>query len=267
MINEVKISKIDELIRLVNELPNCFIYRGQANADWQLESSLERLIGARWSSEIARQFEDFSLSQFQSKFHLYDKENAQPSSKLAWLSIMQHHGVPTRLLDFTESPYVALYFAMESYVAQSKSDFAVYAFDYSAILENSIGYIKKLDSKFSETRSSIYEKRDEIFDNIVDRFSYNIAWVTEPEQLNARLDRQAGSFLVSGDKGERITDVLNGDLYSNARLLKLRISADLYEGVFALLRKMNLTSKSLYGDLDGLARSIRMQLQIYAAAK
>ena len=47
-------------------------------------------------------------------------------------------------------------------------------------------------------------------------------------------------------------------------MLKYNISSDLYEGIFTLLRKMNLTSKSIYGDLTGLALSIRMEMQLYS---
>ena len=108
------------------------------------------------------------------------------------------------------------------------------------------------------------DKQDEIFDKIVDRFSYDIAWVAEPKLLNARLDRQAGSFLLSGNRGLRIEEVLGSPLYNDVNLLKLTVPAALCPGIFALLRKMNITSKSLYGDLDGLARSIRMTLQMYA---
>ncbi len=45
---------------------------------------------------------------------------------------------------------------------------------------------------------------------------------------------------------------------------KFEIARCLYESIFALLRKMNITSKSLYGDLDGLARAVKMEMQVYA---
>ena len=261
---EVEVQSIEELIERLNDLPNNFIYRGHSNAEWSLQSSLERIIGSKWSAEEATKFEEYSIAQFQSKFHLYDRENVKPDSKLAWLSIMQHYGVPTRLLDFTESPYVALYFALEAYSPQTCADFAVFALDYTAIMEKSIEHIRLKDVKFNETRSSVYEKQDQIFDDVVDRFAYDIAWIAEPKQLNARLDRQAGSFLVSGNRSLRIQDVLDSEKYADVSIFKFRVSHDLYTGIFALLRKMNLTSKSLYGDLDGLARSIRMQMQIYS---
>ncbi len=260
----VEISSVAELIEKINNLPNHYIYRGQANSSWGLQSSLERVVGESWDSVVAQRFEDFSLKRFQSKFHLYDTENCQPNSKLAWLAAMQHYGVPTRLVDFSESPYVALYFALETFNHSDNASFSLFMLDYKTIIDNSIQYIKNVDRDFKESRQTIQEKQDEIFEEIVDRFSYNIAWVTEPKILNARIDRQAGSFLLSGNRGERIEKILSADLYKDADMQKLVIPCELALGVYALLRKMNVTSKSLYGDLDGLAKSIRMEMQVYA---
>ncbi|KLU27189.1 hypothetical protein EOS_05755 [Caballeronia mineralivorans PML1(12)] len=262
---EIRVETTNELIQKLNSFENQFVFRGQANAVWGLQSSLERVVGEKWSPEQATKFEEFSLEQFRSKFHLYDKENTQPTSKLAWLSIMQHYGVPTRLLDFSESPYVALYFALEGYSHQSQNDLAIYALDYTNIMDRSIVHIKDRDSGFKEDRRSVYEKADVIFDTTVDRFAYPIAWIAEPKQLNARLDRQAGSFLICGDRGARIEDVLATQAYDGVTMQKICFPGKLYGSCFAVLRKMNLTSKSLYGDLDGLARAIRMNMQVYAS--
>lgn len=265
MMTEISIDSVDQLLQLVNGLPNNFIYRGQADASWQLQSSLERLIGTDWSSEKAQKFEELSLIRFRSKFHLYDRENIEPKSKLGWLSLMQHHGVPTRLLDFTESPYIALYFALETYSSRMRSDLALYAIDYTAVLEASIEYIQQKDLSFKDNRQSSFEKQDQVFDDVIDRFAYDIAWIAEPGLFNSRLDKQSGSFLISGNRSMRIESVLDQSIYANVEMNKYIIPASLYTGIFALLRKMNITSKSLYGDLDGLARAIRMEMNAYSA--
>src|SRR5216684_4475702 len=187
---QVKILSVEDLLRELNELPNHFIYRGHADAEWKLESSLERIIGTGWSSQSASKFEEHSLDIFKSKFHLYDKENLRPESKLAWLSLMQHYGVPTRLLDFTESPYVALYFALEAYNPQTKKHFSIFAIDYTKVMQQSIDHISSRDAAFRETRKSVHEKQDAIFDEVVDQVGYDVVWVAEPKQRNARLDRQ-----------------------------------------------------------------------------
>jgi len=158
VIRESEITSTGDLIRRLNQLPNHFIFRGQANARWRLESSLERVVGKRWSEATARKFEDYSIQQFQSKFHLYDRENLQPCTKLAWLAVMQHYGVPTRLLDFTESPYVALYFALEAYPATEHPDFSVYAIDYTTVMERSLNEIARMDTRTSRKRGKHYTR-------------------------------------------------------------------------------------------------------------
>lgn len=264
--NEIRIQSPEELIRVLNELPNNYIYRGHADADWRLESSLERAIGReRWTGANAQRFEEFSLRKFRPKFHLYDQANTAPKTKLEWLALMQHHGVPTRLLDFTESPYVALYFALESYLSQLKKDFAIFAIDYTSLMEKSLAELRRQDGSFKEDRHSITEGQDRVFDEIVDRSSYDIAWVAEPDVLNSRLDRQVGTFLLSGNRGKRIEEILGGDIYADVSMLKFTIPHRFYHSVFALLRKMNITSKSLYGDLDGLARMVKMEIQVYSS--
>ncbi len=259
---EQKIDNIETLIHELNTFPSHYIYRGQADASWGIQSSLERNIGDNFSKLQAVKYEEFSLQHFKSKFHLYDRENILPVSKLAWLSIMQHYGVPTRLIDFTESPYVAIYFALETYSPHSENDFSVYAIDYRATMKQSLAAISDHDKDFKETYESLYDKHDSVFEDYVDRYSYNILWITEPNQMNIRLDRQAGSFLLSGNSGERVETLMASSTYDTVDIRKLTIDHSLYKSVFALLKKMNITSKSLYGDLDGLARAIRMELQV-----
>lgn len=199
MIEEVQIDDVDSLIRSLNELPNNFIYRGHADASWGLASTLQRTLGSKWSRPEATKFENYSLEAFQSKYHIYQSAEHSPASKLAWLSVMQHYGVPTRLIDFSESPFVSLYFALEAYNPASTADLAVYALDYSAIMEASVKYISNKDTSFKKTRLEVASEKDNVFDDVVDRFSYEMLWVTEPLQLNARIDRQAGTFVLSCD--------------------------------------------------------------------
>lgn len=265
MIKEEHINTIDHLIRRLNELPNNFVYRGHSDSTWDLDSTLERVLGSKWSAENARKFEDRSLSTFMSKYHIYNGAEHTPTSKLCWLSVMQHYGTPTRLIDFSESPYIALYFALETYSPLSNKDISLFALDYTSIMEQSIKYIMTKDSGFKETRSSISSNPDRIFEQVVDRFSYDILWITEPLELNARIDRQSGTFLLSGNREKTINSIINSKIYENCPMYKITIDKSLYTNCYALLRKMSINSKSIYGDLSGLARSIRMELQTYTS--
>lgn len=64
---------------------------------------------------------------------------------------------------------------------------------------------------------------------------------------------------------KKIEDLLLSPLYQDTDIQKIIIPGCLAQAIYALLRKMNLTSKNLYGDLEGLAKSIRMEIQVYAS--
>lgn len=261
----INLADIEELILAINSLPNHYIYRGQSNAGWKLETTLHRALGAKFEKDFAERVERFSRENFSARFHLYDRENNVPHSPLEWLSLMQHYGVPTRLLDFTSSPYAALYFGIEGYDFQRLPEMALYCIDYTGLMNKSIELIKAEDSHFNETRQSIQNKSDAIFDEFIDRFNRDILWVTEPDRLNARIDRQAGCFLVSGSKGMGIEQLLESPSYSDVDARKYILPGLLAENIFALLRKMNISGKSIYGDLGGLAKSLALEIRIYAA--
>jgi hypothetical protein len=88
---------------------------------------------------------------------------------------------------------------------------------------------------------------------------------TEPQKLNARIDRQSGCFLLSGNKGGSVEKLICDNRYDSVDAKKYLIPGSLFESLFALLRKMNVSGKSIYGDLSGLARSLALDLKIYGS--
>jgi len=263
----LKITNIDDielLIKRLNQFPNSFVFRGHADSSWGLTTTLERISKQSGNNQFSKAYEDWSMGEFKSKFHLYDKANVAPASKLEWLSLMQHYGVPTRLLDLTTSPFVALFFAVEAYDPIKSPDFSIYAFDYSETTKISLDIIKANDSKFTETPESIIGRQDEIFGDTIDRFNFDLVWITEPTRLNIRIDRQAGSFAVCGNRNGNIEDILSGPKYTSAKIEKIVIKNNLFKPCYALLRKMNISPKTIYGDLVGLAKTLALDGKIYS---
>lgn len=260
---EISVGDISELVQIIMNFSGEYIFRGQANSQWGLLPALERVVGTENYRTGVKKYEAYSLMTFKKRFELYNKTNFHPASLLSWLSTMQHYGIPTRLLDFTESPYVALYFALEAYNPLSKNDFSLYAINYKEYMNCSIEKIKSIDHSFDETPNSIATHSDASFDQIADLNS-DIVWITEPGVYNERIDKQRGCFLISGNIEKSLEEALALSMYSECSMQKILISANLYESIYRLLGKMNLTGKSIYGDMEGLTKSIRMELQFYS---
>ncbi len=90
------------------------LFRGQSNADWPLATSFDRCCERESVQKDDRaRFEKALNREFRRAYHHYDGHVPSSNAKIEWLSLMQHYGAPTRLLDFTYSIYVAAHFAVE----------------------------------------------------------------------------------------------------------------------------------------------------------
>lgn len=253
---------MDELLRAINELPNHFMFRGHSNSDWKLHSSLERMVGSSWNPEFSRKLEQRAQQNFQSKFHIYNNTEVSPETNLSWLAMMQHYGVPTRLLDFTVSPYIALYFALESYKPHEGNDLALYAINFKSVNTKTEDILRSRKKPLARKKNQLTENQDEVFDR-VQKLGKGVLWITEPCLMNRRLDRQHGTFLIHDFK-QTIEQAFLTE-YKSCDARKFIIPKTLYKNVYALLRKIGIDAKSIYGDLNGLGCALRMEAQAYSS--
>jgi hypothetical protein len=99
---------------LVHGSSTGWIYRGQADSRWALDTTLERTIDARpeGRSDPLR-VERGIHRRFIERATTYLTHVPADHDELSWLTLMRHYGAPTRLLDWTKSPLIGLYFAFE----------------------------------------------------------------------------------------------------------------------------------------------------------
>lgn len=124
---ECDADTIVEFVRLVLEkLRSPYMFRGHANVEWELEPVIDRAEFSAVRETITRvEHERLAFEEFKrlALAHLHPV----PEDGWEFLALARHHGVPTRLLDWTENPRVALFFAVE---ALSQTDGAVWCYTH-----------------------------------------------------------------------------------------------------------------------------------------
>src|SRR6185369_13246957 len=110
-----RLKSWEAFLKLIVQPPySNWAFRGERDERWPLYSSLSRYLQnfgvdqKAWPEQEAR-----ILRVFKRKAHQFLVQPPEPDDDFQWLALMQHHGAPTRLIDFTWSPYVAAFFALE----------------------------------------------------------------------------------------------------------------------------------------------------------
>jgi hypothetical protein len=122
-----------------------WVFCGHKRKFYPLQPSIERAYPYTFWPEAEYRL----LREFQAKapMHMDPATLPEPNGKhkLSWLAIMQHYGAPTRLLDFTYSPYVALYFALRNRNKDDAECVEVWALDFAQLIQ----HVQKIDGELA----------------------------------------------------------------------------------------------------------------------
>lgn len=247
----VSVSSWQELVDIIDALQiykNSLVWylRGQSDASWKLIPSFLRIFGTDSDDAAAAcEIENVALRLFQSQAHLYLKPDIIDRNSwacIAWWSLMQHYSCPTRLLDWTRSPYVATYFAVNQHFDR---DGAVWLFSAPVLEQETVRHYGPLD----------YEATGFFEENANRKAVYPMLGFQHTERSAA----QQGVFTVAAhiltDHGQVIGDVL-AERYPAGQLVQLVIPAAQKPDFLSRLHTMNITAKTLFPGMDGVGRSI-----------
>ncbi|MGV0938948.1 FRG domain-containing protein [Empedobacter sp. ULE_I140] len=219
----MKIKDIDHLHKILEEYRtiSSVKYRGQSVHDWKLIPKAGR------ESYNSANDEDIFNHWKRRAVGLIDKTYDNP---LQYLSIAQHTGLPTRLLDWSHSPLIALFFAVSDDNFKNQNG-AFFLYDVS------------------KTEVLTFDKLDNFnpFDKDVDKdFYFHL-----PISTINRLDNQFGHFSIHKDPSIPFEDIC-----TNSRLKKYIIPKEIKRDILLLLNQYGINNLSIYPDLEGLSKHL-----------
>lgn len=239
-----------------------YAYRGLADFTYKLETSIERMVGGfGWPIKKAIDCERHLLRDFRRHYHHYAKHVPHEDSSLEWMSIMQHHGAPTRLLDFSYSVHVAGFFALEG--IRGSQDAVVWRINQGWVhRESALAF-----PRGSEIRRYILAKMDSKNEKTIGRLmksTKRTILMGNPFRLNERLSVQKGVFCWPGDVGTRFEDNLKALRGWNRKenVLKIRIPNALRIEGLKSLHYMGISHATLFPGLDGYSRSLHSSMAL-----
>ncbi|HEU4643636.1 MAG TPA: FRG domain-containing protein [Gemmatimonadaceae bacterium] len=218
-------------------------FRGMGDASHDLSTTLGRL-GARGpalESHILR------------NFRKYARRSAVPGDSIwNWLAVAQHHGLPTRLLDWTYSPLVALHFATER-LEQFDVDGVVWGVDYTRTnqaLPDALRDIQREEGSDTFTAEMLERAAPTL--RHLDRLAPSpFLLFFEPPSLDERIVNQFALFSLLSSATMSLDQWLDGRPDVVRRIV---VPSSLKWEVRDKLDQANVTERVLFPGLDGLSR-------------
>ncbi len=236
-----------------------YLFRGQANDKWQLIPTIARAFPKAVAESLVdtaqealvRRLEERGRDEFRSQAHRFLKElPTQTFGALDWWVSMQHYRAPTRLLDWTASPAVALYFAVAE---EWESDGGILYFN---------------QTKLHRGRTETPRWEGELGGG------HDVAWTQavvekptimafSPKYKTDRMAAQQAWFTVSNlalvNHGAIIEETLTHDQSDYGQII---VPADAKPRIMAELKRANVGAETLFPGIDGLGLSISEAMRL-----
>jgi hypothetical protein len=205
-----------------------YLFRGMGSADWKLAPAFDRRFGYLDADERLRVWDEL-IEQWRRGCEEHGHTGETAGREVGLWALGQHHGLPTRLLDWSTSPYIAAFFAFKE-------------------------CLERLPHRYSHVALWILH-----LDNPVWAKDQGVEIVSAPALENVRLKNQSGKFTLSHTQFASLEEYVT-ETGSGVALTKVALPAS--EAVPALpdLDSMGINSYRVYPDLGGLAELATMRL-------
>jgi hypothetical protein len=261
-IREVRVSTLGQLVEEVTPCDvdpvsgrrrDSGVYRGCSDSSWPLLTSLDRLGGIDPPHRKA-DLEEHLLRNFLRYSRPYQRE---AENEWELLVTAQHHGLPTRLLDWTYSPLIAAHFATKGQRDRGeRHDRAVWRLDWKqlhrafglpelALLIQDLQNLLKKDGTFTPWELFTRKRDDRPF-----------ACMIEPPSIDARIVSQSATFTLCSDKWQSFDHFLAEQGLEGA-LTRYVLPGDAVDHIRDQLDLAGIDERRIFPDLSGVAAYMR----------
>ncbi len=255
VIEPVKIDSLNDYINrtciseLCGEESGIFsIYRGQTN-DCDLLPKIARNTRYGYKPDEIKKKETDIIEEFKRRSYPYLDFDVKNQWDL--LALAQHYGLPTRLLDWTENPLAALWFAFRNERKKNFENVNRYVWSFIVLEED---FFK--EDMQNTANESLHPQTP---------YNQSITIVFRPNHVTNKITAQNGWFTVHKFVGEETKTgfvSLNTNEKYHKRLVKFEIPEDLRDEIMMKLDKLGINYFSLFPDLEGLSNYLKWKNKI-----
>lgn len=224
------------------------------------ETALTKLLARGINGSSVRDIEKGLIRKFKRQYYHFDVRI--PEDDIEWLSVMRHYGAPIRMLDWTYSFFVAVFFAIEDSISADGA--AIWALEKNSIIARAqkierIGVLLKREKDIPKEEmwnNCFCPKKPQLF-----------VFPTNPFRLNERLVIQQSDLLCQGDISRTFEENLAAVLppgttkaHSKLRKYTLKFKAKERQAALLALHRMNVSRASLFPGLEGFSKSLKTLL-------
>lgn len=209
------VQTLESFMSLQYGLPEMDFFRGQSSSEYKLIPSIGRRF-KEGQEDVLKQYEKEVFEDFKRKYSMFT--DARPKNDKEFLFLAQHYGLPTRLLDWTYNPLIALYFACCS------------NFDKDGIVYQSYQFSRRV---FNEDKDDI--------------FSFPAITLLVPNMTDVRYKNQNGIFVLYPEPWKEKFEFIYA---------KYIIHVQYKQNILSKLEKIGITRSFIMPSLDSLCKDI-----------
>lgn len=249
---EIRIDDFDDLMKVVAYQPKdsngryrgTFLYRGLSNSSYKLETTLQRNCkGVDLEDALLRNFAKYTAI-----------EQAKEGDSV-WRNMIlgQHHGLPTRLLDWSHSPLAALHFATSdsNWEKMDEHDCIMWRINASELYNKLPDEIKHSTHGAQILSVDMLNNATNTIKEYDDKIQNKSMVILEPPSIEPRIVNQYAFFSVVPKKIDDIEDFL---INNTEDTVKYVISKDLKWRIRDFLDEANISERTIYPGLDGICK-------------